>query len=109
MKDSDAVEVVGLLTAAFPNLTLEPDAARLWSRLIAELDDARIAAEVALGFARHSTTYPTIAGFRDAYYRRVKDANDKHARDYGLPEPGSTRRLPEEVVAWMSGHSLRTP
>lgn len=107
MKDADAVEVVAVLTAAFPNLTLEPDAARLWSKLISELDNAEVGFSVALAIARNSTRIPTIAEFRQAYTNELARWRQRH-RQIEPPEPAGSREVPMWVRRWAAARYLHS-
>lgn len=108
MKPSDAAEIVRILISAFPGLSLEPDAAKVWAGVISELADAQAATEVALGMARNLRQPPTLALFREQYFsltRRKLEA--QQPRQIG-PVGSGPRELPASVREWMAGHGLRS-
>ena len=104
MTGERAGEVLAILTAAFPELVLERESARLWTKLLSELDDGDIAEGVALGFARHAAEPPKIAEFRESYHIAEQRARDTRARSRGLPE--APAEIPEEALEWLRSHEI---
>lgn len=105
MTGREASEVVAVLLAGFPQLTLEQEAFRFWASTIQDLADHDLALTVARGLAVNSTEPPTLASFRDQYRTAALRKSDQQARERGLPEP-TAGGVPADVKAWMAERKI---
>jgi hypothetical protein len=105
MTRDDALTVVGLLNAAFPNEALEEPTVALWLSLLMEMADAEAATNAALAIVKSGQRFPSIADFRQIYRVHV-ELEPKAA----LPAASvAATDIPEWVLVWRWARQEREP
>ena len=103
MKASEAVEVLAILTAGFPDQALEPPTVELWSKLLMKMggqrpDAGAIGRDVAIRIVETWDRFPKLAQYRQMYIKHQLDLKQGQLERYtGPPEP-----VPEQVKEWMA-------
>lgn len=70
MKESEAADIVALLAAGFPSVSLEPASVALWVETLVPLE-AEAASKTALSFIRLGESFPPISLFLQSYRHRI--------------------------------------
>lgn len=99
MKESEAADIVRILTAGFHRESLDPETIQLWVEVMLPWD-AEVATKLSLHWVKNSDTFPTLNQFRRAYLGEMlykKDESPAVPVDaFGLP----TVNLPDWVKRW---------
>lgn len=106
MTVEEATRTVAILTAAFPDATIEPTTFRLWVESLVPLQHAAQAEQAARLIANTGRKFPLIVEFKETYRAKVDQMPKVPELE---PVTSGKRQIPDEVREWMRGRGLRTP
>lgn len=97
MNESSAKETLGMLTSAYPDMTLEPESSAIYLACLGEMD-LSLAAPAILTWVKSETRWPRIADLREAYRAEAHRMQQDAERNVRATLPEQT--APEWVARW---------